>query len=148
MSSKNETMNSPIQKSLLKPLFNGVLCVIYYLKKHFKPFFILKALKDILQHFKFVNWWSRGFVFFLSRTILLNPLCFDKIDAFGLKSAPWGGKFQSGRALRVQNRVRQFGPQMNQNSGLIHMFTLKTKLKALRVKNRVKSGSLSRNRSN
>ena len=25
---------------------------------------ILKALKDILQHFKFVNWWVRGFPFF------------------------------------------------------------------------------------
>ena len=34
-----------------------------YFKKHFKPcFFILKALKDILQYFKFVNWRIRGFV--------------------------------------------------------------------------------------
>ena len=33
------------------------------LKKHFKPcfFLILKALKDILQHFKLVNWWFRFF---------------------------------------------------------------------------------------
>ena len=39
------------------------------LKKHFKPcFFILKALKDILQHFKFVNWWIGGFVFLMSWT--------------------------------------------------------------------------------
>ena len=38
-------------------------------KKHFKPFFfILKALKDILQHFKFVNWRIAGFIFFMSRT--------------------------------------------------------------------------------
>ena len=30
---------------------------LFTLKKHFKPcFFILMALKDILQHFKFVNW--------------------------------------------------------------------------------------------
>ena len=44
-------------KSLLKPIFNGVLFLIYYFKKHLKScFFILKALKDILQHFKFVNW--------------------------------------------------------------------------------------------
>ena len=41
--------------------------MVYYflfvtLKKHFKPFFfIFKALKDILQHFKFVNWWFRLF---------------------------------------------------------------------------------------
>jgi phosphatidylglycerophosphate synthase len=36
---------------------NGVLFLVYYFKKHFKAcFFILKALKDILQHFKFVNW--------------------------------------------------------------------------------------------
>ena len=42
--------------------------MVYYflfitLKKHFKPcFFILKALKDILQHFKFVNWWIGEFL--------------------------------------------------------------------------------------
>ena len=42
---------------LLKPLYNGVLFLIHYFKKHFKPcLFILKAFKDILQHFKFVNW--------------------------------------------------------------------------------------------
>ena len=36
--------------------------LIYKLKKHFKPcFFILKALKDIL------NSWIRGFVFLMSR---------------------------------------------------------------------------------
>ena len=30
---------------------------IYYFKNHFKPCsFVLKALKVILQHFKFVNW--------------------------------------------------------------------------------------------
>ena len=45
-----------------KTLFNGVLFLIYYFKKHFQPcFFILKALIDILQHFKFVNWWFRFF---------------------------------------------------------------------------------------
>ena len=41
--------------------------MVYYLlhKKHYKPcLFISKPLKDILQHFKFVNWWIRGFVFF------------------------------------------------------------------------------------
>ena len=30
--------------------------------------FHFKALKDILQHFKFVNWRIRGFVFLISRT--------------------------------------------------------------------------------
>ena len=72
---KNETTNSPIQStdkrpaSLLKPLYNGVLFLIHYFKKHLKPcFFILKALKNILQHFKFVNWWIRGFVFLMPRT--------------------------------------------------------------------------------
>ena len=35
---------------------------IYCINKHFKPcFFILKALKDILQHFKFVTWRFRFF---------------------------------------------------------------------------------------
>ena len=43
--------------------FNGVLFLIYYIKKQVKPcFFILMALQDILQHFKFVNWWIREFV--------------------------------------------------------------------------------------
>ena len=37
-------------ESLFQSLFDGVLFLIYYFKKHFKPcFFILKALKDILQ---------------------------------------------------------------------------------------------------
>ena len=39
-----------------KTLFNRVLFLVYYIKKHFLPcFFILKALKDILLHFKLVN---------------------------------------------------------------------------------------------
>ena len=42
------------------------------LKIHFKScFFNLKAVKDILQHFKFVNWWIGEFVvsfFLMSRT--------------------------------------------------------------------------------
>ena len=51
-----------------KTLFNGILFLIYYFKKHFQRyFFILKALKDILQHFEFMNWWIRGFVFLMSR---------------------------------------------------------------------------------
>ena len=44
---------------------------MYCFKNIFKPgFFILKALKGILQHFKFVNWWICSFVgfFFMSRT--------------------------------------------------------------------------------
>ena len=54
------------QRAILKPLFNGVLFLIYYFKNHSKPcFLILKALKDILHHFKFVNWWIGEFVFFL-----------------------------------------------------------------------------------
>ena len=40
MTSKNEFSNSRIAaykpKSLLKPLFNGVLALIHYFKKHFK----------------------------------------------------------------------------------------------------------------
>ena len=56
--SKKQTPNSPIENSakrpenLLKPLFNGVSFLIYYL----------------LQHFKFVNWWIGGFAFWMSRT--------------------------------------------------------------------------------
>ena len=60
-------------ESLLKPIFNGVLLLIYYLKKHFKPcFFILKAIKDILQHFKFVNSW---FCFFdVTNTLVMKKM--------------------------------------------------------------------------
>ena len=75
---KNETTNSPIyelkvlhkgKRALLKPLFNDLLFLIYYFKNHFKPYFlILEALKDILQHFNFENWWIRSFVFLMSRT--------------------------------------------------------------------------------
>ena len=64
VTSRKETINSPINRfkvctvkmpaSLSKHL---VLYLIHYFKKHFKPcFFILKAFKDILQHFEFVNW--------------------------------------------------------------------------------------------
>ena len=46
--SKNEFSNSPIHEfkvlhksqSLLKPLFNGVLVLSYYFKKHFQPCFL------------------------------------------------------------------------------------------------------------
>ena len=56
MTSKIEFFNSLIQsvakklKSLLKPLFNGVLVLIYYFEKYFKPcFFILKAFCSTLN---------------------------------------------------------------------------------------------------
>jgi hypothetical protein len=41
-------------KSLLKPLFNGALVLIYYFKKHFKPYFFI--LKTFCSTLKFVNW--------------------------------------------------------------------------------------------
>ena len=45
--------------------------------KHYKSsFFSLKALKDILQHFKFVNWWIRGFIFFLCHEQVSGQLYF------------------------------------------------------------------------
>jgi hypothetical protein len=50
-------------ENLLKGRFNGVLFLIYYIKKHFKPsFFILKVSKDILQHFDLVNSWIGSLV--------------------------------------------------------------------------------------
>ena len=73
VTSKNKTTNSPITnlkccitvREPFKPLFNGELFLIYNFKKYFKPcFFILKALKDILQNCEFVNWWFR---FLMSR---------------------------------------------------------------------------------
>ena len=62
------------QRAFFKPL----LMVYYFLfitsKKHFKPcFFVLKALKDILQHFKFVNWRIRGFVFLSHEQVINGP---------------------------------------------------------------------------
>ena len=70
-----------IKASLFKPFFNGVLLLIYYFKKHFKHcFFISKALKDILQHFKFMNWWFR-FLHSFSCTVTVklgNKERFDK----------------------------------------------------------------------
>ena len=78
MTSKDETTNSLIHEfkvccinankaNLFLMVY--VLFLIYYFKKHVKPcFFLLKTLKDILQHFKFVNCWIRVFVFLLSRT--------------------------------------------------------------------------------
>ena len=52
-----------------KTLFNGLLFIMYYLKIHFQPcLFILKALKDILQHFKFVKLVNSWFRFFMSWT--------------------------------------------------------------------------------
>ena len=45
-----------------KTLFDGVLFLISYFKKHFQfCLFILKALKDILKHFKLVNLWFHFF---------------------------------------------------------------------------------------
>ena len=49
VTSKRETSNSPIHEfrvlhrdqSLLKPLFNGLLFLVLYLKKHFKPCFFI-----------------------------------------------------------------------------------------------------------
>ena len=52
-----------------KPPFKLLSFLICHFKKHLNPcFFILKALKDILQHFKLVNWRIRGFVFSMSQT--------------------------------------------------------------------------------
>ena len=63
----HQKTNSPIHefkvlhkkpKSLLKLLFNGILVLIYYFKKHFKPcFFILKTFCNTL------NSWIVEFVF-------------------------------------------------------------------------------------
>ena len=72
---KNEFSNSPIHKfkvlhknpkSLLKPLFNGVLVLIYYFKKHFRPcFFISKTFCSTFNWWigELENWRIRGFVF-------------------------------------------------------------------------------------
>ena len=50
-------------------LFSWCTISCLSLQKHFKPcLFNLKALKDILQHFEFVNWWIGGFVFLMSQT--------------------------------------------------------------------------------
>ena len=71
MTSKIETMNSLIHefKLLHKAKGQRSLKSTYHLKKHLKShFFILNALKDILQHYEFVDWRVRGFVFLMSQT--------------------------------------------------------------------------------
>ena len=62
------------QKSF-KPPFNGISFLIYYHKKLLKScFFILKAFKDILEHFRFVNWrigeWVVSFFFDVMNRLL------------------------------------------------------------------------------
>ena len=75
---------------LVKPLFNGALYLIYYFKKHFKPcFFILKALKDILQHFKFMNWWIGDFVYLMSRTSNICSLILKRIFMYETDVSTW-----------------------------------------------------------
>ena len=70
-----------------KTFLNDLLFIT--LKKHFKHCsFILKALKDILQHFKFVNWWIRGFVSWCyEQVICIYPsvICSDK-NGFRIRS--------------------------------------------------------------
>ena len=60
--------------------------LMYYFQNIFNlAFSILKSLKDILQHSKFVNWWIRGFVFLMSRTgytIDFWPKKVQKIEFF------------------------------------------------------------------
>ena len=57
--------------SLIKPLFHGVLVLIYYLKSFFFHF------KDILQHFKFVIWRIGEFVCWCNEQInaLKSKIC-------------------------------------------------------------------------
>ena len=45
--------------------------VYYFLFITLNYFSILKTLKDILQHFKFVNWWIRGFIFWSHKQVIL-----------------------------------------------------------------------------
>ena len=54
---RDETTNLKCSMKAGEPFktpFNGVLFSIYYFEKHFKSCFF--NFKDILQHFKFVNW--------------------------------------------------------------------------------------------
>ena len=81
----HQFINSPIHefkvlqkaREHFKTSFNGVLFLVYYFNNHFKPcFFILQALTDILQPFKFVNWWIRGFIFFdVTNSLLERSWC-------------------------------------------------------------------------
>ena len=70
----------------LKSVLNRALFLIYYFKKHFKPcFFILKVFKDILQHFKFLNWWIRGFVFLMKFYLVKSCLYLWLVIKSGIK---------------------------------------------------------------
>ena len=93
VTSKNETMNSPIHefkvlhKGLLKLPFNGVSFLLCYVKKRSKPyFFIMKALNDNLQYFKIVNWWIHGFGFLMWSTgyASLSKKCLRNPELYGI----------------------------------------------------------------
>ena len=59
--------------SLLKPLYNGVLFLIHYFKKHFKPcFFILRAFKTFCSTSN--SWIGEFVVSFFDVTNRLNAL--------------------------------------------------------------------------
>ena len=64
------TFGPPPHPLGLKHFVNGL---IYYFKKHFQPcFFILKALKGILQNFKFVNWRIRFLIFWCHEQVICD----------------------------------------------------------------------------
>ena len=78
----HEFTNSRIHSAAKGP-FIMVYYLIHYFKNHFKPcFFISKIFKDILQHFKFVNWWIR---FLMSRTGYQCEYCLQQY-VFGVKN--------------------------------------------------------------
>ena len=74
------------------------------LKNHFRPcFFIQKVLKDILQKFRLVNWWIRGFVFWCHENISQHSSA-----TTGIEQARRGVTFYSGRGI-VCSRKEYFG---------------------------------------
>ena len=117
---KNETTNSRIWSSakrpasLLKPLHNDVLFLIHYFKTHFKScFFILKTFKEILQHFKCVTWWIRGFVFLMSRTgyyMILETVVFFTFQTISYKTI----LSVEDSLLRVESRLFRSDTQQHQ----------------------------------
>ena len=65
-----------------KTPFNCVLFLTYQFKKNIlSSFYILKALKDILQHFKIVNWWIGGSVFWCHEQLTNFPRSFKLVKS-------------------------------------------------------------------
>ena len=65
----------PVKGQGIKLFFNGALVLIYYFKKTFYALFL--EFKNILQHFKFVDWRIGEFVFWYHEQVIGQKLSYN-----------------------------------------------------------------------